>query len=283
MTKDRTFFCEPARWITALLLLLLSVGFATGERQEDVFSIPAQTLRLYELTGDLSDSSALAVPPFEISRQVSFRAYKAYLTAVERDSSRAFYLSQLPDSGIGSREVYRRYLESDEYDAYPVLGISWDNAMNFCRWKTLTENTDSIRLLYRLPCCSEWLSALTWLSENRIRHDLNGHYADWLIGSRDESNLSAAYRTEAGGFVYDRLYFHTASDPPVMKRKQVIGNCYMYQQPQTRPYNFSFYSYEGYKQVAFRYVKERVPATAAHTPGQAKASAILTHWGLSNR
>lgn len=282
MTKDRTLFCRPARWIAALLLLLLSVGFGTGERREDVFSIPSRTLRLYELVGDTSDSTSLTIPAFMVSRQVTFGAYKAYLTAVERDSSRAFYLSQLPDSAIGSPEVYGRYLEGNAYDGYPVLGISWDNAMNFCRWKTLTENTDSIRFLYRLPCCSEWLSALTWLSENRIRHDFNRHYADWLINSRDESDLGKAYRTEAGGFVYDRLYFHTTADPPVMKRKQVIGNCYRYQQPHNRPYDFSFYAHEGYKEVAFRYVKESVK-TQASQQGRSKAAAILYHWGLSDR
>lgn len=264
-----------------LTLAVVLASYAPARKSAQLFSIPTQTIDLYKLIADSSKSAIQTIKGFQISEQVTFKEYKEYLTSVKKDSSEIFYLSQLPDSSIGSAEVYRKYLNSSKFDNSPVLGISWENAMNYCKWKTLADNKDSIQFVYRLPNCSEWLAAYSFLTENKIKNDFNKNYSDWLINSKDESIYDFINEIAPKPFEYDWMYFHSNNDPLALKRKQVIGNSYLYQQESILRYSFSFYANEGYRQIGFRYVKETISESPeTYQNGRSIAKSLLEHWGI---
>ena len=244
-----------------------------------VYVIPAQSLNLFQLIDDTVSDQQHVVPLFEISKQVTFREYKEYLKAIRKDSSDRYYRSQLPDSTIAKRADWEKYISDKMYDEYPVLGISWDNAMNYCKWKTLKENKKAIRFIYRLPHSSEWLAAKHYLETNSLESDFSKNYSDWLLGTKDESLLYVRSGT-LSKWPYDYMYLHKSADPIVMKRKLVIGDSYRYQPEKQMDCFFSYYSTQGYRQVGFRLVKEIIVWEEDEIINSSNTLNILDHWNL---
>lgn len=240
-------------------LLLFFVGIC-----QQVYIIPKQTFNPYKVLG-FSDEGydqstkdeanfKMEIDSFEISSQVSFKHYKLYLESVKKDSSYNFYSSQLPDSNITSKEKYKDYISNKNYDDFPVAGISWEAAMNYCKWRTLQENKGmEIQFIYRLPKLGEWLAAYNFLETSNSKNDFSKNFSDWT--------MSTYYEAAVGfdsTFVYDLfLDLPSAKDPPRVKRKMVAGNSYLFQSEVLR-YLFSIYTFNGYRQIAFRLVKEEI-------------------------
>lgn len=69
-----------------------------------------------------------------------------YLYYVQFDSSREFFQSALPDTAVWSRELayndpYRdHYFRYPGFRYYPVVGVSWRQAVDFCKWRTTMVN-----------------------------------------------------------------------------------------------------------------------------------------------
>jgi formylglycine-generating enzyme required for sulfatase activity len=113
--------------------------------------------------------------------EVANISWLEYLYHIKRDSSDSFYLSQLPDSTcwqVGlqpkdsiNKEVYD-YFRNVSFRHWPVVGISYDQAVNYCKWRgdVVTRNfkygklSNKYRRLedydivveYRLPTKEEW-------------------------------------------------------------------------------------------------------------------------------
>lgn len=263
--------------INILSFLIILILVSSKIVAQSMHVIPTQILNLYKLLGITTIDKKDTIKVFEISDFITYKEYKEYLTSVKKDSSISFYKSQFPDTNITiKKEVYEKYINSSEYDDYPVLGISWDNAMNYCKWKTLKENKDSIRFIYRLPDCSQWLSSLDYLTKQKIKNDFNQNYSDWLLNTKDES-LSFYSSGRNKEFPFDYIYLSREKDVPALKRKLVIGDSYLYQEERLINYaNYSYYSFEGYRQIAFRIVKENID-----TPEKVKSNYYLfKYWGL---
>ena len=127
-----------------------------------------------------------------------------YLYYVQLDSSREFYASALPDTGVWARELayndpyVDHYLRYPGFRYFPVVGVTWEQAVDYCKWRTLVVN---IKLLeesgeelpaesgaripletgvvlpdYRLPSEAEWeyaalaLVGTQWLDENQTHN-----------------------------------------------------------------------------------------------------------------
>ncbi len=245
-------------------------------QSKPLFYIPTQTLNLYKLFANYDKQNTFTIKQFELSEQVTYKEYKEYLAAVKKDSSEKFYLTQLPDSSIGPLEVYQKYLTLPDYDNNPVIGISWESAMNYCKWKTIKDNNNKhLQFIYRLPNCSEWLAAYYYLKENKIKNTLNQNYSDWLINMKDESH-HLIDNNLITTFIYDYTYFHKPGEGLTLKRKRVIGNSYLYQHEYLLAHSFSFYANRGYREVSFRYVKEAI--NDSDNSGLSKQ--IINYWGL---
>jgi len=244
-----------------ILLFSLSCVDVIGQK---FTKVPTQYLELYKLLGYENKNKIDTVEGFKISNFITYKEYKNYLNSIKSeksDSSKQYYQSQLPDTNITiDKEVYQEYITNNAYDKYPVLGISWEDAMNYCAWKTLQDNKKGkIEFVYRLPKESEWLAALNYFKLKNSNHDLDQKYSDWLLNAFDESVYNYRFNSK-----FDYSYFHKKEDPPVLKRKKVIGESYLY--------NILFfkygYSYIGYQQIAFRIVKTKVDES------------ILEYWGI---
>lgn len=236
--------------------------------------IPEQHLNLFELVGDTAQTGIDTTKEFEISGFITFGEYKTYLNAIKQDSSADFYLSQFPDSNITiDDKIYSTYITDKSYDKYPVLGISWDNAMNFCKWKTLKANKkDTIEFIYRLPTLSEWLTAYHYFKVNNKKHDFNEKYSDWLLDAFEES-FSGWFKPSTFKKCYDYEYYHKKSDPLVKKRKSIIGSSYLYENNHVfSNRNWGRLAYEGYRNIAFRIVKVKT--------SDYNIKPLFKYWGL---
>ena len=280
-------------FVFASVMGILTAYTYTGNLR--FYTIPQQKLDLYGLLGDTSKKAYYVVKNTEISDFVTFKEYKQYLFAVKRDSSEKFYLTQLPDTSITiDKSAYAKYITESIYDNYPVVGISWDNAMNFCKWKTLRDNLRSnVQFVYRLPNCSEWLAAYYYLEENKIENDFNKNYSDWLLNTKvdkqdfipnmvtftDKDEKETAYF-----FKYDKVFmFYSKISSSFLPDKCVLGNSFLYQKPVLK--NHFYYRYlsnKGYKHIGFRLVKDYF-ATSQIADGESKtlAQAIYDYWNIN--
>lgn len=227
-------------------------------------SIPEKQIILNELLPyiQVSHDIKINVKKFELSEdQVSLKSYKIFLASVKKDSGEVVYQSLLPDTNIGPKDVRDEYFNSGKYDNYPVVGISWENALQYCKWMTLKNNPDSIQVIYRLPNLYEYYSAYTHLQSSAINNSLNNLYADWLMDAKDESYYF--YKTDQSTEIsFSFYYFHSKGDMPAQKRKMVMGKSFLHSFNEFYEYTLlSFYADHGYRHIGFRMVKDTNPVS----------------------
>ena len=69
-----------------------------------------------------------------------------YLHYIQRDSSETYYQSALPDTTVWEKELafntpyVSNYLRYPGFRYYPVVGVSWEQAVDYCRWRTEAVN-----------------------------------------------------------------------------------------------------------------------------------------------
>lgn len=229
------------------------------------YNIPKQNIKPYELFGDSinpyrakSKNCILEVDSFTISKLITLGEFKEYLSEVKKDSSYEFYLSQWPDSSIASEGNYRNYITNESYINYPAAGITWRAAMNFCRWKTLKDNkTDTISFIYLLPGHTEWIAAWAYLDGNKIKHDFNNNFSDWTMNMYCEGGCLGSYSDSCEGYKGHSYYF-LQNDPPRMNRMYALGNSFNFNRRAS--YTRGYYTFKGYRHIAFRVVKVYLPA-----------------------
>ncbi len=245
-----------------LFALFFVVFVCLSIQAQQMHSIPQQKIYFPNCT---ENEEEISVEAFEISDFISLGEYKEYLVEIKKDSSYEYYVSQLPDSSITIQEdVFVEYLQDPEYENYPVLGISWENAMNYCKWKSLKENNGEMKFIYRLPLYPEWLAAQIYLEKETLEHDFNKHFSDFLLNSYSDKRLRE---------VLDNIYFHKKNDHAYSKRKVVIGNSYRFNnQDDFRILPYSFAN-KGHRHIGFRIVKTKINALEKQ---------VLKYWTYEN-
>ena len=140
-----------------LLLLLLPLGWSfTAEKPLHEwrlpYLVPAQEFDVAAEVGLKNVHETIDMPAFTIGEQITLGEYKDYLAMIQQESSESFYKTQLPDSSIGLPENYLQYMTDPRYEEFPAVGVSWDNALNYLRWRTILANKDTVcDTIYRLP------------------------------------------------------------------------------------------------------------------------------------
>jgi gliding motility-associated lipoprotein GldJ len=69
-----------------------------------------------------------------------------YLYAIQKDSTQEFYESALPDTTVWRNDLafndpyVEQYLRFPGFRMYPVVGVSWRQANDYCKWRTAVVN-----------------------------------------------------------------------------------------------------------------------------------------------
>lgn len=165
-----------------LLFIMLSVISAGGQ---DVKQLKGNTIIEF-LTPP--NGRHLYDNVFIDETEISNIAYLEYLFYIKNDSTIEFYLSQLPDTtcwelndqtkdstGLCGFDYYlyvQNYLRYPGFRYYPVVGVSYEQAINYCKWRSDIVNErykdESFRkefpgfekydvtVEFRLPTKDEW-------------------------------------------------------------------------------------------------------------------------------
>jgi len=80
--------------------------------------------------------------------EISNLDYLEYLYAISKDSTREFYASALPDTTVWANEMsfndqyVDQYLRYPGFRSYPVVGVSWVQANDYCKWRSAVVNNE---------------------------------------------------------------------------------------------------------------------------------------------
>ena len=237
-----------------MLKFFISTGFfclyQITYTQVNFWSIPKQRMNL-NAYAHLPEGSKITYSKFKISDQVSLKSYQEYLDDIKKDSSSDFHTSQRPH--IEKQEqLTAAYSQSTHLEAEPVIGVSFEQAMNFALWYQRKYGNKG--KTYRLPTLAEFFLA-----------DAHGHgellgpnflFANWTLNSFDES--ARHFRSNKKTFPYDYFYEHKREDHNIKKKKCVIGNSFLAQfKYPISAATFPYYAHNGYAHVSFRIVEVR--------------------------
>jgi gliding motility-associated lipoprotein GldK len=135
-----------------------------GQADEDVMS------------ARISMNKRVTIVPFYMDdTEVTNHEYRQFMNSMITDSvsvlGEEFIMSSLyPDTSVWNKDftyfngdvMTENYYSSPAFDTYPVVGISWDAAVYFSKWRTklLNDNRSQKNLFksprYRLPSEAEW-------------------------------------------------------------------------------------------------------------------------------
>lgn len=129
----------------------------------DMVFVPLGSFVLKRTNGTETKELNISTDAFWMKEtEVSVKEYNEYLKSLKENASKEDYDSALPDY---SKAPFKDYFTSKKYLNFPVVGISFVQANNFCKWKTDTENAklkkDGLPPVdsYRLPTEIEWIYA----------------------------------------------------------------------------------------------------------------------------
>jgi formylglycine-generating enzyme len=122
--------------VTGPNLVFIEGGrFTMGSLQEDVIGIHDNVERTVSVQSFYMDETEIANVH-----------YLEYLFAVQKDSTLDFYESALPDTTVWRNDLafndpyVEQYLRFPGFRMYPVVGVSWKQATDYCIWRTSAVN-----------------------------------------------------------------------------------------------------------------------------------------------
>ncbi|SEJ70272.1 gliding motility-associated lipoprotein GldJ/gliding motility-associated lipoprotein GldJ,TIGR03530 [Dyadobacter sp. SG02] len=105
--------------------------FTMGSLEEDVMTRRDNPKRTVSIQSFYMDQT-----------EVANVHYLEYLNAIQKDSSEEFYAKALPDTNVWYNELsfndsyVTMYLRHPGFRLYPVVGVSWVQANDYCAWRT---------------------------------------------------------------------------------------------------------------------------------------------------
>lgn len=149
-------------WISQNLLAvaLLSVSLVPGAGSK----APAGTAQVAGLRYTFLDKSELTNAD-----------WKTYINDVKKASGEdsEAYKNTLPDTAVWKQSYRGPYIKSQRYDDWPVIGVSYDQAMDYCVWRSKTISQKERReVTYSLPSLKVLKMASRDSSPNKIAEGL---------------------------------------------------------------------------------------------------------------
>ncbi len=187
----------------------------------------------------------IEINSISISNFITVSEFKNYLKSIEKDSSKLFYLSQLPSSRDILPDMVNEILSNELLQNKPMPCVSWTVARNYCKWLTNQSKSNGNSFIFELPLISEIIAY-----NNLYGYSDTNELQTWTLNSYDESTL---------GFSDLSTYQYIAekNDPPALKRKAIYGSSYlMNYKPKNTDRNFHYeYQDSSSRYVGFRIVR----------------------------
>jgi formylglycine-generating enzyme len=131
---DKSFKGQP----TGPNLVFIEGGrFTMGALEEDVINTRDNLERTVSVQSFYMDES-----------EITNSHYLEYLNGIQKDSSQEFYESALPDTLVWKNELafndsyVEQYLRYPGFRMYPLVGVSWTQASDYCNWRTAAVNNN---------------------------------------------------------------------------------------------------------------------------------------------
>jgi formylglycine-generating enzyme required for sulfatase activity len=144
----------------------------------------------------MTEDKDVEVHAFYISAyEITNAEYLAYLDYVRKHKGEQAYLDALPDTSAWSGDSFfndpyvKYYLRHPAYQNYPVVNISYQQALGYCAYlkETLSEDYPDYQLDIRLPTKEEWIRA--------ARGDAHFFYPwDWFKITNEDGNQMCNYK-----------------------------------------------------------------------------------------
>ena len=139
--------------IRFFILFFFSMFFCLSKGLAAII-IPPGTVLLDRNTKTYIDLSEVTV--------IGWLEYLSWIKENKGESSNE-YKAALPDSATCER-LYGavRYFQHPKYRYYPIVGISYEQAMNYCKWRSdrVNQNVKKGKIVYLLPDVSDFRLAL---------------------------------------------------------------------------------------------------------------------------
>ncbi len=141
--------------------------------------------------------------------------YKAFLTAIQRDSGDAKREAMFPDTTVWFKELayndpyVQYYFRHPGFSMYPVVGVDWHQANEYCAWRTAFVNKqlfeengdlpkDNAYPSYRLPSEAEWEYAARGGLEQQL-YPWEGKSMRWTYG-KEQGTMRSNYKRGRGDY-----------------------------------------------------------------------------------
>lgn len=119
---------------------------------------------------DFKDKFSKVKPDLFVCKyEVSNLEYRVFLEALSNSNQLDFYKKSLPDSLVwlenndGGRPLVMHYFRNEAYNNYPVVGITYENALDYCQWLTTVYHQDKKRafkkVVFQLMTKADWMFA----------------------------------------------------------------------------------------------------------------------------
>lgn len=125
--------------------------------------IPMGSFVLKRTDGRNTNEFNVSVDAFWMKEtEVRVEEYLNYLESIKKDSTKQVYEAALPDKAKGA---FENYFDNKEFLKYPIVGITLEQAKNYCQWLTRVENQklkdEGMPPVanYRIPTEVEWIYA----------------------------------------------------------------------------------------------------------------------------
>lgn len=142
---------------SVLLLIILLSGFGFTHVVRKAFLPPGTSKVNDTLFADRAEISNFAWWEYEYSMKIKFGTGSKEHLAVLPDTS--VWLKGL----IPNEKLFKAYYRSPKYKEHPVVGISYEQALSFCKWRTEMVKLfyartyhKGLKFCYRLPHREEW-------------------------------------------------------------------------------------------------------------------------------
>ncbi len=131
----------------------------------------------FQLNAQPSEYAKINTHYYMSKYEVSNGDYKKYLDFLNKSGQTEKYKESLPDTSLWkenkNNEPYSVYYFSyPSYSKYPVIGVSYEDAVEYCKWLTdqynLKKKKEFQKVIFRLPSKDEWIYAADGGDKNKI-------------------------------------------------------------------------------------------------------------------